>query len=495
MTTSGSTLPRSIDAPDPTRRCAVLYVVLHAHDLERPASRHILEGIAGVSVGRGDEARVARTVVAGEPWLDIRLADARVSSSHLRIVRAMHRWAAEDVGSRNGTFVNGEPIKRAVLLGGDVIEVGNTFLQFAEAAALATDTADVTVRADAGLPGLATILPELARTFARLELAARARETVLVRGESGTGKELVAHAIHELSGRDGAFVAVNCGALPESMVEAELFGHKRGAFSGAAGERTGLVRSASGGTLFLDEIGDLRLGSQAALLRVLQEQQVTPIGSDAPLAVDLRVVCATHRPLDELVDSGDFRGDLLARLRGFVVELPPLRARLADLGLVIGALVRKHAGAGAPTPALSGAAARVLFAYAWPYNVRELEKCLTTAMALAAGGPIRVEHLPDALRALASAGVVAGVAAANTGPITGPGSGGDADDGDDEASGGPAGAADAPGVGEARRARLVRLMREYQGNVAAVARVLGKGRTQIHRWLERYGIDPDEYRS
>jgi DNA-binding NtrC family response regulator len=484
VTTPGLTLPRTIDTPDPTRRGPVLSVVLSARALDTTASRHKLEGLAGVSVGRGDVASVTRASVDGALWLHIKLADGRVSSRHVELTRALGRWVAEDVGSRNGTFVNGEPMRRAVLVSGDILEVGDTFLQFVESAASSDDADDVVVAPDVQGAG-ATLLPELAAAFARLPLVARAGESVLVRGASGTGKELIARAVHDLSGRTGAFVAVNCGALPEAMVEAELFGHKKGSFSGAAGERPGLVRSASGGTLFLDEIGDLRLSSQAALLRVLQEKQVRPIGSDVPVDVDLRVVCATHRPLDRLVAEGDFRGDLLARLRGFVVELPELRARRADLGLLVAALLRRYQPQG-PLPVLSGTAARALFAYAWPYNVRELEKCLSTAFTLANGGPIRLEHLPEPVRAsLAVPGPAGAPAVTPAASAPSP-----AAEGDELGAPTP----EDDGSGEPRRARLVRLMREYQGNVAAVARVMGKGRTQIHRWLERFGINPDEYR-
>jgi transcriptional regulator with GAF, ATPase, and Fis domain len=451
MASPGSTLPRTLDAPDETRRSPVLYLALHAHDPATPPSRHVLDGIAGVKIGRGEAAAVARTTSDGQTWLDIRLADSRVSSRHVELTRDLHRWAIEDVGSRNGTFVNGEAVRRAVLVDGDVIEVGNTFFVFAASDARDDDALDMTA-STAAQPGLATLVPDLERAFARVVLAARTGESVIVHGESGTGKELVARAIHELSGATGAFVAVNCGALPETMVEAELFGHRKGAFSGAANERTGLVRSAHRGSLFLDEIGDLRLGSQAALLRVLQEHEVTPIGSDTPVAVDLRVIAATHRPLDELVARAQFRGDLLARLRGFVVELPALQL-----------------ATGARLPAISGGAARRLFAYGWPYNVRELEKCLSTALTLAEGGTIRAEHLPDMVRDSAPVASVR-----------------------DEAREAPP--AEVVGA-EPRRERLVRLMREYHGNIAAVARVLGKGRTQIHRWLDQYGINPDDYRA
>jgi DNA-binding NtrC family response regulator len=471
MADPSQTLPRTLDTPSASRRNPMLYIALHGYAPSTPPSRHVLDDIAGVKIGRGDATAVQRTTGG---WLEIRIADPRVSSQHVSLTRDLHRWAIEDPGSRNGTFVNGEAVRRALLVDGDIIEAGNTFFVFADSDARDGDPLDATANATAR-PGLATLLPDLERTFVRVVLAARTGESVIVHGESGTGKELVARAIHDLSGANGAFVAVNCGALPETMVEGELFGHRKGAFSGAAGERAGLVRSAHRGSLFLDEIGDLRLSSQAALLRVLQEHEVTPIGSDVAIPVELRVIAATHRSLDELVADGQFRGDLLSRLRGFVIELPPLRARRPDLGLLIAALLARQLPAEAQLPAISSAAARRLFTYAWPYNVRELEKCLSTAVVMSEGGTIRVEHLPDTVRADAPSAT----------PIVEPATVLDAH-------------VDQPSelVGsEPRREHLVRLLREYHGNVAAVARALGKARTQIHRWLDRYGIDPDDYRA
>jgi DNA-binding NtrC family response regulator len=229
---------------------------------------------------------------------------------------------------------------------------------------------------------------------------------------------------------------------------------------------------------------------------------VTPLGSDSPVSVDVRVVCATHRPLETLARSGDFRADLLARLRGFTVTLPPLRARRVDLGLIVRSLLGRLCE-GRPLPTLSTAAVRALFTYPWPHNVRELVKALATALALAEAGPIRAEHLPERVQK-ATQGAAA-VAVAPPAPSAADGvmpraAGAELATGSDvpgasvaSGAGGGSGASESQGL--PRRERLVALMREYQGNVAAVARVLGKARTQIHRWLDRYGIDPDEYRS
>jgi DNA-binding NtrC family response regulator len=187
---------------------------------------------------------------------------------------------------------------------------------------------------------------------------------------------------------------VNCGALPATLVESELFGVKKGAFTGASEDRPGLVRSADGGTLFLDEIADLPPPSQAAFLRVLQEREVVPVGGTRAVPVDLRVVAATHRDLDALVAAGQFRQDLRARLDGFRLELPPLRERREDLGLLLAALLRRAAPRAGEVQ-LRPTTARALLAHTWPENTREVERRLATAIALAEGAPIGVEHLGD----------------------------------------------------------------------------------------------------
>jgi transcriptional regulator with PAS, ATPase and Fis domain len=289
---------------------------------------------------------------------------------------------------------------------------------------------------------------------------ARSPQSILVGGESGTGKELIARAVHTLSGRSGKFVAVNCGSLPETLAEAELFGYRRGAFSGAVAERTGYLRAADGGTVFLDEIADLRPPSQAALLRVLQERQVVPLGDERPVPLDVRFCAATHRSLPELVATERFRGDLHARLLGFELQLPPLRDRREDLGLLLRALLRRRGQAAT----LTAAAARRLFAYPWPYNIRELEQALGAALALAGDQPIDRPHLPAALAEQSAHTPASG----NRRPLR-----------EDEV---------------AQRAELVRLLSLHRGNVAAVGRAMGKGRQQIHRWLDRYELDLEAFR-
>jgi transcriptional regulator with PAS, ATPase and Fis domain len=306
---------------------------------------------------------------------------------------------------------------------------------------------------------LRTFSTRLARVLGGVDRIARTTQNVLVHGKTGTGKELLARGIHAASKRGGAFVAVNCGALPETLVESELFGYRKGAFSGATEDRIGLVRAADGGTLFFDEIGDLPPPIQAALLRVLQEREVLPLGATKPIGVDLRVVAATHRDLERDVADGRFREDLLARLAGYSVEVPSVRERREDLGILIGALLERIGGA-ASTARFSPAAGSGLMRYAWPRNVRELEHVLASAVALADGGVIELDHLPP--------GLVEPAADAT--------------------------ALDLSPSEQARRDELCRLLASHRGNIAAVGRELGVARMQIHRWLERFAIDVETYR-
>ncbi len=235
-----------------------------------------------------------------------------------------------------------------------------------------------------------------------LALAARAAETdatVLVRGESGTGKELLARSIHQLSRRtEGPFVAVNCAALPEAILESELFGHERGAFTGAVSTRRGRIESAGGGTLFLDEIGDLPATVQVKLLRFLQEREYVRVGGETVLRADVRIIAATHRDLERMMTSGEFREDLFYRLNVVPLVLPPLRERREDVPELVERLLeriaRRH---DRPTCTLSREAMDALTKYAFPGNVRELENLLERATILAEGSLVTVRDLPDSV--------------------------------------------------------------------------------------------------
>jgi transcriptional regulator of acetoin/glycerol metabolism len=408
----------------------------------RPAAaRWALDGITRVEIGRGAALTVNRTGAT----LRIDVADPWMSSTHVTFERDRAHWVAVDAGSRNGISVNGGKQARAIVLAHDVVEAGRSFLMLREgepagAPALVVDP-----------PGaLSTLDPILARDFDALERIAPSEVPVLIGGPTGAGKERVAQAIHAMSRRTGAFVPVNCGALPAGLVESELFGHRRGAFSGAIADHAGLVASSSGGTLFLDEIGDLPAPAQAALLRVLEEHEVRAVGATAATPVDLRVVAATHRDLDDMVGDDAFREDLLARLAGFDIELPPLAERRVDLGLILGEIVPRDT-------TIAAAAARALFAYSWPRNIRELVRAIERAVALAGGGELALSHLPDEIAQAKWATPAT--------PAT-----------------------------DARRDELVALLEKHRGNVSKVATDLGRVRQQIQRWLKRYGLDPARYR-
>ncbi len=312
----------------------------------------------------------------------------------------------------------------------------------------------------AGDPGLDALLHKAAR------LAPQSLP-VLVQGETGVGKEYMARALHAASGRRGAFVAINCAAIPEALLESELFGYLPGSWTGGAAKgRRGLIEASHGGTLFLDEIGDMPLGLQAKLLRVLSDMQVTPLGAHEPRAVDLRVVSASHRALGELVQAGQFRQDLLYRLNAAELQLPPLRQR-RDLAAMIDRLLGELGG----RFQLGDAAREALLAHRWPGNLRELHNVLRYATALcdepsAAGlggaGIVELEHLPDALQAVAASPAAGGL------------------DDDSALAAGRTTDRAAGSVDE-----LERLLADCQGNVSEVARLLGVNRSTVHRRIQR----------
>ena len=435
----------------------VLVLVLECGRPRAGSVRYRLSDLTVVSLGRGTERRSEK---AGTE-LAVRVPDKWMSSKHARIEPSFGRWMLVDTESKNGSIVDGHTTKRAVLTDGSIIELGHTlFIFFERMPILEEAPAMLELTPEEGVPGLASLDPSWHHELDRIRQIASSEIPMLVEGESGSGKEVVARAIHTLSDRKGFFVPVNCGAIAENLVESELFGYKKGAFSGAQSDHPGLVRSADGGTLFLDEIGDLPPSSQAALLRVLQEREVMPVGGTRAVPIDLRVVAATHRDLDEMVANHSFRHDLFARLAGFRISVPTLNERRADLGVLIGALHKRIFPA--EHPGFEIDAARLLLRYPWPLNIRELEQALATAQVLAGAEPVRAEHLPDTVR-----------------------------------SGRPPGAPRPVVLSEMDqkvRDQVVAALREHQGNVSAVARALDKDRKQIQRWIKRFALDPSMYR-
>jgi DNA-binding NtrC family response regulator len=301
--------------------------------------------------------------------------------------------------------------------------------------------------------------------FELMERIAAAEATVLITGETGTGKEIVARALHRRSRRhDGPFVSVNCAAMPEALLESELFGHVRGAFTDARTERRGLFLHASGGTLFLDEIGDMPLSLQPKVLRALQEHTIRPVGSDQEVACDVRIVAATNHDLDAAVEEGRFRADLYFRVNVLHIDLPPLRARGSDVLLLAQHFLERCAArADKHTLSLSAAVAEKLLAYTWPGNVRELENCIERAVALSRYNQIMVEDLPQRIRNHAATDVIV----AGTDP------------------------SELVSMEEVERRYILRVLEAVGGNKTLAAQVLGFDRKTLYRKLERYDQPAD----
>ncbi len=311
--------------------------------------------------------------------------------------------------------------------------------------------------------------PAMLAALRLVERVAPRETTVLVLGPTGSGKGIVARTIHDLSPRaDGPFVALNGAGLAREMLESELFGHERGAFTGAVQRKIGLMEAAAGGTLFLDEIGELDLAVQAKLLTALEERRFRRVGGIVDLAADVRIVAATHRDLRAAVDAGRFRDDLYHRLNVFPVVLPPLAEREADILPLAVHFLAQFGVEGDPARALSDEAAAMLLDYDWPGNVRELRNVMERAAILRPPGtPVQPEHLPP-LAATPALGSTDG-----------------AGDGAADAT-----ADGSPRLDDAERTHLERFLREHKGSLRAAARALGISRGTLYRKLRKYGLDP-----
>lgn len=411
------------------------------------------------------------TTLGREAANDLAIAESAVSRHHARVTLSKDGVLLEDLGSTNGTMVNGKRVQSCFLKEHDVVRVGDTIFRFTSANAYAYGA----YRIDGSVVKLARGLAhaksktlvggyQIDRVVGLVDKVAATSLSAVVYGESGTGKELIARELHGRSGRMGPFQAINCAALPATLLESELFGYRKGAFTGANADKTGLIQAANGGTLFLDEIGDMPVEAQAKLLRVLQERMVLPIGATVPEPVDVRVVCATHRDLDQRVADGEFRGDLLARLREVEIRLPALSQRLEDLYPLVRYFLNN---AGASAMGVSLPFMLCVAHYPWPYNVRELESAVRVSLALHEAGDLEARVLPRNVQDVLEAHGDLAEAPRNSLPAS---------------------------SAVPTEAELRALLTRHGGNVAAAGRELGKERMQIHRWAKRFGINLDEFR-
>ena len=428
-------------------------------------------------------------IIGRDPASSICVPEAAVSRQHARIHYKDGRWVLTDLGGRNGTLVDGEFVQEVVLEPLHEIRVGDAIFKFVQAGAESYARYRIDGSIINPMPGEETEARarrgrivggyQIDRLAYALKRVSRTELSVIILGESGTGKEVFAQQLHEWSGRRGAFQAVNCAAIPATLLESELFGYKRGAFSGADRDKIGIVRAADGGTLFLDEIGDMPLEAQAKLLRLLQSKEIVPVGATHPERVDVRIVCATHRDLMKLQQASKFRGDLFARLNEYSVLLPPLRERKEDIYALSRALLERH---GRPDLSIAFPFMTGLLHYDYPFNVRELEAFIKRGIALCDGTTLDTAQLPDEVKDLMKVYGVRNKQPAQAQPIA------------PVMTGTPIPGLGPPRVGVPTEVELRALLHQHRGNVAAVGREFGKERMQVHRWMKRYGIDVDEYR-
>jgi DNA-binding NtrC family response regulator len=407
---------------------------------------------------------------------DAEILHGTVSRAHVAIAWSSEAGAymARDLDSHNGSMLDGAPLGRRArpLSDGSVLRLGNVLAVWECSGAL--DEGDVAV-GDAGdaVPGRAARMQALRAQIAR---AAADRAPVLIVGETGSGKERVARELHRQSGRTGPMIAINCAALQPSLIESELFGHGRGAFTGACEAQRGYFREAHGGTLFLDEIGELSTALQAKLLRAIQEQEVQPVGGGDPVAVDVRVIAATHRNPAEAIAAGILREDLYARLSLWELQVPALRERRIDLQ---DWLVRLHAarpgGAPRPLPPLSVDAVETLLIQRWPLNLRALERLVRELATRPADRTIELCDLPSWLDTAAPAAPGEMFTATLDTTLDPP----------REAQ------VDLPARVRApipTRDEFVAAFEQLGGSVRALARHFGRDRRQIYRWIEAHGV-------
>src|SRR3954469_21519597 len=427
-----------------------------------------LRVVDGPDRGLEVELPAAGVVLGTEKTCDVVIKDAFVSRRHCSIAPVATGFQITDLGSRNGTVIDGVAVGKVVAPPGVALRIGKTLVQLMPA----DEVVDIPPSTNDRFGALLGSSLPMRQVFAVLERASKSAAPILFLGESGTGKELMARGVHDASPRkDGPFVVFDCGASTETLIESDLFGHTKGAFTGAAAERIGAFAAAHGGTLFLDEIGDLPVGLQPKLLRMLEAGEVIPLGGRKSERYDVRIVAATHRDVFGEVARGGFRGDLYYRLAVVEVHVPPLRQRTGDLATLI-AMFLDRAGSSQLAKEVGGAALKKLERYHWPGNVRELRNVITRAVALA-GPDDDFQSLPFVLRPTAAA-PEAQVAKADR----------------------PFHEAKDELVAKFEREYLTDLVQRGGGNLSQAARIAGLERKFLYKLLERAGLrakaEPDE---
>lgn len=425
-----------------------------------------LVAVNGPSAGRGFAITRATSTVGRHPTNDFVVDDPRVSGTHLELTRVGDRVRVHDVGSSNGTWLGAHRVNDIEIAPGAELTIGDSLLRLETDSSVAPPPI-VEKESFGELVGRSTVMNEL---FATLERIASKELALLVQGETGTGKEEVARAVHHASPRaNGPFVVIDATALPEALAESLLFGHEKGAFTGATERRIGFFEAARGGTVFIDEVGELPPALQAKFLRVLERREVIRVGDHTPLPIDVRVISATNRDLRNAIDKGRFREDLYFRLAQVRVFVPPLRQRAEDLPLIAARLLAR---AGSETM-IDVEALEHLSAMPWPGNIRELNNVLLRASALAKDGVIRRRD-------------VAG---------EGEGFRGTSDERSALDLTGTFGDAKDRAIERFERAYLTLLMKRCQGNLSAAARQADVARHHLRDLLKKrglYGVSLDD---
>lgn len=417
--------------------------------------------LTGDIVGAEIALPAVGVVIGADAACDIVLVDDAVSRRHASVVPVDGGFEVSDLASRNGTWVDGAAIKKATFPVGAAVRIGTSIVQLLPA----EESIELPPSKASSFGAMVGRSLAMRSIYAILERACASSAPVLLLGESGTGKELAARAVHDLGGRkDAPFVVFDCGAASDTLIESELFGHKRGAFTGADADRPGAFAAAHKGTLLLDEIGDLPLALQPKLLRLLERGEVTPLGSRKTERYDVRIIAATHRDLWAEVARGTFRGDLYYRLAVLEVVLPPLRQRTDDIADIVRVLLRAN---GFSDEGVEGPALGRLTAYAWPGNVRELRNVVTRAVALAPPGA-RFDRLPFLLRSPGAAAAPQAQARADVSFHD----------------------AKAAVLARFEQEYLTDLLRRAEGNLSQAARIAGLERKYLYRVLERANLLP-----